>query len=204
MYNILYVDDSKIKYKNKLYNVNIAFNRTLKAIDILEDKDLDDIEKGIHAFECFFDSKNNFSASEKIEVVNKILENINSFASKKKTQNEKEVMNIKQDFEYIYSSFWKDYGIDLIEQFDKLSWIKFLSLLNGLSKDTKMAEVIKIRSMEVPEVTKNNAKERQEIMKLKAYYQLEGKEEEFQDQLNSLFGVLQKVAKKKPKKKKKR
>ena len=202
MYQILYIDDSKIEYKNKIYNINIAFNRFLKAIDILEDKELEESEKVNYIYECFIDEKHKVDLNDKSNIVNKIFELTNSFLDNKKKINDEIVMDIKQDFQYIYSSFYKDYGIDLLDNFDKLSWIKFIGLLGGLSKDTKISEVIKIRSMKVPKANKNNADEIKEIVKLKAYYALEQTEDNFQNQLNNLFGALKKIAKKKPKKKK--
>jgi len=200
MYDILYIDDSKIKYKDKVYNINIAFNRVLRAIDILEDESLEESEKATYSYECFFDEKYKLNINEKVELVNKVFEHINSFARGKKKVNDEIVMDIKQDFEYIYSSFMMNYGIDLVEEVDKLSWIKFMSLLGGLSEKTKMSEVIKIRSMKVPKATKDNAEHRNNIIKMKAYYSLEQKEGNFQQQLNDLFGTLKGMAK--PKKKK--
>ena len=57
MYKAIYVDDTKIKYKKKIFKLNIAFNRMLKAIDILEDKTLEESEKIEVLFECFIDYK---------------------------------------------------------------------------------------------------------------------------------------------------
>jgi len=71
----------------------------------------------------------------------------------------------------------QDYNIDLFEMQGKLHWHKFLTLLNSLSKDTKLVEVINIREQEVPPPTKHNAKERQRIMELKRIYRLESEEE---------------------------
>lgn len=204
MYDILYIDDTKIKYKDRTYNINIAFNRFLKAIDILEDKNLDETEKVIYIYECFIDDAYKVNINDKANIVNKIFENTNNFINDKKKIDNEVVMDIKQDFKYIYSSFYKDYGIDLMEQIDKLSWIKFVTLLGGLSKDTKMSEVIKIRTMPIPKPNKNNADEIKEILKLKAYYGLEQKEDNFQKQLDSLFSALKKIAKPKKKKKKPR
>lgn len=196
MYDILYIDDSKIKYNEKIYNVNIAFNRMLKAIDILEDKDLEGSEKIIYLYECFVDEKYKCSLNDKAGIVNKIMEHANKFFKDRKSSDSEVLMDIKQDFEYIYSSFMMDYHIDLIDEIDKLSWIKFISLLNGFSSKTKMSEVIKIRCMTIPKPTKDNSKERENVIKLKAYYALKNSKNNFQEQLNELFGVLKTLAKK--------
>lgn len=196
MYKCLYVDDSKIKYKDKEYELNIAFNRMLKAIDLMNDETLEEWEKVQYVFDCFIDEKVNLSINDKSEIVNKIFTHLNSFTEQKKTSKSEVVMDIKQDFEYIYSSFVKDYGIDLLDEFDRLSWLKFKALLNGLSKDTKMSEVIKIRTTEIPKATKDNAKYRQSLIEQKNYYALESKKEDFQEGLKGLFDILSGIAKK--------
>ena len=196
MYRCLYVDDSKIKYKDKEYQLNIAFNRMLKAIDLMEDETIEEWEKVQFIFDCFVDEKVNLSITEKSEMVNKIFTHLNSFTEQKKTSKSEVVMDIKQDFEYIYSSFKKDYGIDLLDEFEKLSWLKFKALLNGLSKDTKMSEVIKIRTTKIPKATKDNAEYRQNLIEQKNYYALESKKEDFEEGLKGLFDILSGMAKK--------
>ena len=196
MYKCLYINDSKIKYKDREYQLNIAFNRMLKAIDLMEDETLEEWEKVQFVFDCFIDEKVNLSINDKSEIVNKIFTHLNSFTEQKKTSKSEVVMDIKQDFEYIYSSFKKDYGIDLLDEFEKLSWLKFKALLNGLSKDTKMSEVIKIRTTKIPKATKDNAEYRQNLIEQKNYYALESKKEDFQEGLKGLFDILSGMAKK--------
>jgi hypothetical protein len=196
MYKALYVEENKIKYKNKEYKLNIAFDRMLKAIDLSEDETLGEIEKVEHMFECFIDDKVSLNIYDKGQIVNKVFTHLNSFFENKKSGKNEKVMDIKQDFQYIYSSFYKDYNIDLLEQFGKLSWIKFIALLNGLSKDTKLSEVIRIRTTEIPKPTKDNHKYRQSIIEQKNFYALEQKKEDFQEGLNDLFHILSGMAKK--------
>ena len=50
------------------------------------------------------------------------------------------------DGEYIYSSFLQCYNIDLIDV--EMHWWKFKALFNGLSEDTKMAQIMQIRGYE--------------------------------------------------------
>jgi len=196
MYKCLYVDDSKIKYKDREYQLNIAFNRMLKAIDLMEDEELEEWEKVQFVFDCFIDEKVNLNINDKSEIVNKIFTHLNSFTEEKKSTKNEKVMDIKKDFEYIYSSFMKDYRIDLLEEFEKLSWLKFKALLNGLSKDTKMSEVIKIRTTKIPAQTKDNAEYRKNLIEQKNYYALEQQQENFEEGLKGLFDILSGMAKK--------
>jgi len=72
------------------------------------------------------------------------------------------------DAEEIYSSFMRDYGIDLAEV-DYLHWRKFQILLNGLSETSPLREKISLRFMDTSEYT---GEKRVKIEKAKARVQL--------------------------------
>ena len=88
----------------------------------------------------------------------------------------------------------EDYGIDLIEQRGKLHWKKFLALFQGLSEKTKIREVMKIRSMEIPQLNRHNRKEIQSIMELKSYYALPVQGIGGKQGLDLLFSTLEGMA----------
>ena len=75
------------------------------------------------------------------------------------------------DLEYIYAGFLQSYGIDL--DGEDLSIEKFIALLKGLPSDTRLADIIKIRTMEVPKPTKYNAKQIADIMRMKHEFALD-------------------------------
>ena len=88
-----------------------------------------------------------------------------------------------QDAEYIYASFMQAYGIDLLERLDidgqkPMHWLEFMALFSSLPEDTRMAQIIAIRTRELPAPTKENAKIRQQIMKQKSVFALKLSEEE--------------------------
>ena len=84
--------------------------------------------------------------------------------------------------------------MELIKERGKLQWKNFCKLLDGLPDKTKLKEVMRIRAMEVPEPTKYNQKERQNIMELKAYYALPVKRTEGGNGLDVLFSTLERMA----------
>lgn len=89
------------------------------------------------------------------------------------------------DGEYIYSSFLQCYGIDLIDI--NMHWWKFKALFNGLSEDTKMAQVMQIRGYEKAKPGYNFDDER---MRQKLAWSLDNvlteEEQEAIDEFNSL------------------
>jgi len=96
-----------------------------------------------------------------------------------------------KDKEYILSSFQKDYGIDLIKQQGKMPWKEFIALFQGLSEDTKIREVMRIRTMEIPKYNGHNGKEIQDITELKSYYMLPVKGGGGKQGLDRLFDTLE-------------
>lgn len=100
----------------------------------------------------------------------------------KQKKGTKKVLDFSQDAQYIYSSFWQCYGLDLLGKDRKLHWWSFVSLLGGLSDDTRLMQVISIRTRPLPKPTKYNQEERAQLMKLKAEYTLKLTEEERRQQ----------------------
>ena len=88
----------------------------------------------------------------------------------------------------------QEYRLDLIDMQGKLPWRKFIDLFDGLSEDTKIRRVMRIRSMDIPEYTGKNQKQIQDIMELKSYYALPVRGGGGQKGLDALFSSLEGMA----------
>ena len=66
------------------------------------------------------------------------------------------VMDFEKDAEAIYSAFMQSYGINLHK--DELTAGEFLCLLRNIPEDTRLAETIRIRTMELPKDPQAKAK----------------------------------------------
>lgn len=172
-------NDDVIEYKGQKLHVNLAFDVVLRAYELMADKRFNRMEKALIFFDMFIvDHKSySFSFQDKNIIVKTIFEELLGYKKDEQSSVNKKSYDLTIDAPYIYASFLQDYNIDLFEMQGKLHWHKFLTLLNSLSKDTKLVEVINIREQEVPPPTKHNAKERQRIMELKRIYRLESEEE---------------------------
>lgn len=93
------------------------------------------------------------------------------FSDKKKSEKTAPSFDIVQDCDFVFSGFMQTYGIDLDEKDMKIE--KFIALLKGLPSDTRLAEIIKIRTMPIPQKTKYNAQQIADIMKAKNEFALE-------------------------------
>lgn len=79
----------------------------------------------------------------------------------------------EQDSEAIFASFWQAYGIDLIEQRDKLHWDKFKALLSGLPSNSYFKTILDVRQRDTAGL---EGKELNELLEAKAAVALDGQE----------------------------
>lgn len=85
--------------------------------------------------------------------------------------NGKKPFDFVKDADLIYAAFMQQYGIDLNTQ--DMHWWKFMTLLENISADTRLAKVIEYRTIDVS--NKNLTKEEVKFYKaMQTYYGLEG------------------------------
>lgn len=109
----------------------------------------------------------------------------------KKQSHSMKVFDFEQDAAYIYAAFYQCYHIDLLSKTGrKLHWHQFISLFGGLSEDTRLMQIISIRSRPMPKATKYNADERKALARLKSQYRLKLTEEERKAQLSDGFAKM--------------
>lgn len=178
--------------------VNPSFDTVLKIQMLYKEKNTD-YEKVEIALSMLIKNKWNlrlYNPAEKIQLLEEIYKQCINI--KKRPQIKRAtlpVLDFEEDGDYIYASFMQEYGIDLIDQQGKLSWKKFMWLLNGLGSDTKIKQVMHIREMEIPQFNGKNQKQIQEIQELKSYYALPVKGGGGQSGLDLLFSTLEGMAK---------
>lgn len=101
----------------------------------------------------------------------------------------KRITSFEQDAGLIRAAFRQVYGIDLWRE--KLHWLEFSELLQGIPEGNRYAETIGIRVREMPSPTKWNAKEREWLAKAKASVALKRSEKEIaEDYQNSVKAVF--------------
>lgn len=176
-----------------VYPMNISFNKVLKVIELINDDDIEEIYKPYLAIQIFtdVDFTQALTPEQAMAIFKMIFEEHirvipakdtalvldlagnpikSKIRSKSQSESTERLFSLKYDAEYIYSSFFQAYGIDLIDAQNSLHWKKFNALLNGLPSDTKFSEVLKIRSYK-PQ--KGDSKQYKESMrKLKKEYAL--------------------------------
>lgn len=186
-----------VEYKGKTYRTNTSYDTVLLLQRLYDEENLDPGDKINQALKMI--TRNPFKVwlltdMEKAELLKKITEEKINLPPRPKVGKQEKLIDFEADSEYIYASFQQAYGIDLLKERGKLQWKRFCELLDGLPEKTKLREVMRIRAMEVPEPTRYNQKERQNIMELKSYYALPVKGIGGQKGLNMLFSTLKEMA----------
>lgn len=77
-----------------------------------------------------------------------------------------------QDADYIYAAFWQTYKMDLLKERGRLDWRRFYALFLGLPENTRLSEIMSIRTREMPKQNEYNEKEIEALKKAKRYYAL--------------------------------
>ena len=150
----------------KRIRVNLEFRNVLRMMETIERADLMPEAREYLAVRCIC----RHPRPGVLEAVKNLLFN------HRRTNDGKKVTSFEQDAGLIRAAFRQTYGIDLYRE--KLHWIEFAELMQGIPEGTRYAETVGIRAREMPSPTKYNAKEREWLAKAKAAVALDVPEEE--------------------------
>lgn len=169
---------------------NTDFRTSILFELLMQDDTISEQNKMIQAFRLYYPNL------EQITDFNKAIEDViwfyrcgkelaNSNKKRKKAKNAKQgkqIYSYEFDDDYIFSAFMQQYKIDL-QEIEYLHWWKFKAMFEGLSGDTKMAEIMGYRAMDVSKIKdkeeKKRYKELQEIYSLPDMRTAEQKEADF-------------------------
>lgn len=184
MFKLAYPMETEVVINGFTATVDTSFDNVLRLLDMLQDTTIYELTRIDIALEMLLSARFLIDYEEKYEIYQSIMDNfvlVNLSAKEVQIETEekqKEYYSIAEDAEYIYPSFMQDYQIDLFEQQGKLSWLKFRSLLGGLSEETRFKKIVEIRQWQPDENTSQEMKE--EMRKLKRIYALESSQEEIE------------------------
>lgn len=188
LYDVL---PNSVEYNGQTFKLNLSFANVLEVADVIKSANLTDDDKLDYCLYLFFCENEEYPIE--IGLLNKVFEMIDSGEEK---QEKAAVMDFSQDADFIYAAFKQVYGIDLLDT--PLHWFKFIALLKGLPDGTRLAEIIKIRTMPIPNPNKYNAKDREELIKLKREYAIKTtakqREEQYKKGLFDMFMSLKAMA----------
>ncbi|HGN5728711.1 TPA: bacteriophage Gp15 family protein [Streptococcus pyogenes] len=178
------------EFRGEIYPIDLSFNKVLDVFDVIDDDFLNEAEKCFLCLDILLDRtdlpftyavdlwvyiKTNFIDVERPEKPQLDIKG-NPMPVVKEKEDNKKVIDLSLDAEFIYASFRQAYQINLLKEQNRLSWIEFKALLNALPDDTVMQRIIAIRQWE--DDSEGSKKYRDNMRKLKAKYSLDDGEEE--------------------------
>ena len=166
--------------KGYTYSLNLSFKAVLLCLDIFKDDQLDDQEKAVLAMDTLIIDEHPYD----IQMLEAVLELI---TPKKQNKAKEKVIDIEKDYDLIVAAFRQTYGINLVD--NNMHYLEFVALLNGLPGNTRLADVIQIRTMPVPRPGERSPEDIAEILRLKAEYTLNDADT-FQEGIGMLFNNL--------------
>ncbi len=182
------------------YRLRLAFDNVLRVFEVQHEPLFDDAQRLQLSVELLAGRRAGRLPLEKLaRLMERISAEFLSPKSPPRKPGEPRVLDWLQDAPYIYASFQQAYGIDLTKQRGRLDWRYFVALFQGLPENTKIREVMSIRSRPLPSpapMTADQARAEQAkaMLELKAFYAIEISEDEarqnFQDGVNAFAQSL--------------
>lgn len=164
----------RITVGGREYRLTLWFDRVIRYIDLLGDTSLTPDELTAAGFAWLVDCPRPPANEVCAEVLRCITQDIIAPPHRRLSSRaaQKRAVDFTFDAAEIYASFMRDYGIDLVQQRGRLHWCAFIALFNGLSDDTPIRRIMRIRTEEMPAPTRGNAKQLQALTELKTLYAL--------------------------------
>lgn len=176
-----------IRYGDKFYKLDLAFDRVLLFFKLIEDDSLSESEKTLQALKIFLQRPNesdehfisnlpqdsNFLDEVFKIIIHEISDSPYGKYEDEDTDNQvasERIFDYQRDAGAIYASFWQDYGIDLHKQIGKMQWSEFKALFDGLSDKTYFKKILDIRQKEIK--SDMSSEEKTNILDAQRYFAL--------------------------------
>ena len=173
---------TSVDYKGQTYELDLSYGAFFAVADLLKDDRLMYGQKVSTALEIFIRGEH----PEDPELLQAIYDLLKDDRPR---YDGPVYMDIEQDWPFICAGFQQAYGIDLYAD-KSIHILRWQALLQSLPKNTKLMDIIGIRSAEIPKPTKDNGKQIAELTRLKSMYALRGTGKDFQTGLGGLFDLL--------------
>ncbi|WP_300733621.1 Gp15 family bacteriophage protein [Pseudomonas sp.] len=148
------VKPRKIKFQGEIYNIHDDYRNILNTIKLLEQEE-DEFERAIIIVQTIFGS--NAPIDQKLVVkASEIMWNGKDY--EEVDEKEKVHQDLIQDYPVYKMDIMREFNKE-IEKMEYLSWSDFLDLVSSLSKDSNMANYVKIRSTPLKDISKDKRKE---------------------------------------------
>lgn len=149
---------TQIEHCGKIYELNISAKNVFLACDALEDDVMSDSYKTSVALDLLVKTKHSVNTG--------LLSAIFDFIFPRKEKSEP-LIDLEMDAALIVAAFRQAYGIQLKNEIGEINIFEFMDLLQGVPKNTRLAERIELRQTPIPKPNKYNAEYRAKLIEAK-------------------------------------
>lgn len=161
---------TKIEVKGNIYPINTDYKVALKCFDIINDKEIGDLERTYAVIYKLFGF---IPDDEYMEIfVKKASIYLACGETQEQQLSKNRDIDINYDMKYIIASFRSDYNIDIVNE--HMHWYEFNNLVSGLTPKSIMSRIRDIRNYDLSEISDPKLRrkiiEAQEIVSLPQEY----------------------------------
>lgn len=183
----------RVAYGGKTYRLRPAFRRVLQCYRVMGETLLPEMQRIGMCLQLLLRPLSRLrlpflDGSQKTELFQRIFQELVDTGEKKSSG--PRTFDFDQDAGPLYAAFYQCYGLDLLGRDRNLHWWKFVQLFSGLPEDTRMMQIVSIRSRPLPKPTKYNAEERQNLLRLKSAYRLVESDQQRREHMQESLGKM--------------
>lgn len=172
--------------KGKRYKINTDFGIALRCNEVAEDTSILDEERALAIIYLLYGDKGIEDKQNWEELFKIALKYLSCGQNKNRENNDnkEEVdMDFKQDWNYIQTSFFSDYNIDLSQT--KMHWWQFCNMVGGLTDKCILSRVRFVRTFDISQI--RDPKEREKWIKQKQMVTLKREKTSEEKRLDEIF-----------------
>lgn len=161
-----------ITFEGYEIRIDTSYDTILRVYELQEEAIFDDAEKLGITYEMLVPNHERYPFDTYKQITEVVRLAFGLLSGGKNGENGESFIDFEHDAERIYASFLRDYDIDLQREQGRMSWSKFIALINTLSDDAPLMKAVGYRAMKIPTEKEVGKKERDRLVKLKKAYEL--------------------------------
>lgn len=170
--------------KGKKYKLNTDFRVALKCNEVAEDSNILDEERAMAILYLLYGDEGLKDTENWEELLKTALKYLSCGQSKEnKNKKEEADMDFTQDWNYIQTSFFSDYNIDLTKS--QIHWWQFCDLVGGLTEKCILNRVRFVRNFDISQI--KDSKEKEKWIKQKELVALRREKTSEEKRLDEVF-----------------
>lgn len=171
-------ESNVITYDGYEIEIDTSFDNILRIHEVQKELIFDNLEKLGITYGMLVKEPERYPFTTYEQLADVVSLAFELMTGEKKGTDGENYIDFDHDAEKIYASFLRDYDIDLRDELGRMSWSKFIALINTLSDDAPLMKAVGYRAMEIPTEKEVGKKERDRLMKLKKAYELPSQKEQ--------------------------